>query len=147
MTTVWKSRWTRVALRALLTVAVGVVVAVPSPAAGQTASAEPQVTFTKDIAPILQRSCQKCHRPGSVAPMSLLTYEDARPWARAIKARTGRVGKSDVMPPWYIEKDIGIQQYKGDISLSEEEIARIAAWAASGAPRRAPHRENRPCAR
>ena len=135
MTTVWKSRWTRVALRALLTVAVGVVVALPVPAVAQTASAEPQVTFTKDIAPILQRSCQKCHRPGSVAPMSLLTYEDARPWARAIKARTGRVGKSDVMPPWYIEKDIGIQQYKGDISLSEEEIARIAAWADSGAPR------------
>ena len=88
MTTVWISRWTRVALRALLTVAVGVVVALPLPAAGQTASAEPQVTFTKDIAPILQRSCQTCHRPDSVAPMSLLTYQQARPWARAMKMRT-----------------------------------------------------------
>ena len=135
MTTVWTSSWTRVAARTLLIAAVGVVVALPVPAAGQTASAEPQVTFTKDIAPILQRSCQKCHRPNSLAPMSLLTYEDARPWARAIKARTGRVGKSDVMPPWYLEKDIGIQDYKGDISLSAEEIAKIAAWTDSGAPR------------
>ena len=135
MTTVWTSRWTHVAVRALLTAAVGVVAAAPLLAAGQTASAEPQVTFTKDIAPILQRSCQKCHRPDSLAPMSLLTYKDARPWARAIKARTGRVGKSDVMPPWYIEKDIGIQQYRGDISLSAEEIAKIATWADSGAPR------------
>ena len=135
MTTVWISRWTRVPLRALRAVAVGVVVALPSTAAGQTASVEPQVTFTKGIAPILQRSCQKCHRPGSIAPMSLLTYEDARPWARAIKYRTGRVGRSDVMPPWFIEKDIGIQRYKGDISLSEEDIMKIATWTDSGAPR------------
>ena len=135
MTKVWTSSWTGVAARALLIVAVGIVVAVPVPAAGQTASAEPQVTFTKDIAPILQRSCQNCHRPNSLAPMSLITYEDVRPWARAIKARTARVGKSDVMPPWYIEKDIGIQEYKGDISLSAEEIATIATWTDSGSPR------------
>jgi mono/diheme cytochrome c family protein len=99
MTTVWTWRWTRVAVRAVITVAVGAAVALPVPAAGQTAPAEPEVTFTKDIAPIFQRSCQNCHRPNSLAPMSLLTYEDARPWARAIKARTSRVGKSDVMPP------------------------------------------------
>ena len=135
MTTIWISRWTRVALPVVLVMAVGSVVAVPVAAAGQVASAAPQVTFAKDIAPILQRSCQKCHRPGSVAPMSLLTYEDVRPWARSIKARTGRVGQSDVMPPWYIEKDIGIQRYKGDISLSAEEIASIATWVDSGAPR------------
>jgi hypothetical protein len=135
MTMVWMWRGMRVAVRAVLTVAVGAAVALPVPAAGQTASAEPEVTFTKDIAPILQRSCQNCHRPNSLAPMSLLTYEDARPWARAIKARTARVGKSDVMPPWYIEKDIGIQEYKGDISLSAEEIATMAAWADNGAPR------------
>src|SRR4029434_10997310 len=87
---------------------------------------KPQVTFTKDIAPILQRSCQRCHRPDSIAPMSLLTYEDARPWARAMKLRTGLHGKPEAMPPWYIEKNIGIQQYKGDYSLSEQEIAKIA---------------------
>ena len=100
--------------------------------------AENDVTYTRDIAPILERSCQQCHRPESVAPMSLLTYEQARPWARAMKYRTGRVGKPDVMPPWYIEKDIGIQHYKGDVSLSAAEIAAIAEWADNGAPRGEP---------
>ena len=76
-----------------------------------------QVTFTRDVAPILQRSCQNCHRPGAIAPMSLLTYEDARPYARAMKTRTGLRTQRGAMPPWYIEKDIGIQQYKDDPSL------------------------------
>ncbi len=92
------------------------------------------VTFAKDIAPILQRSCQTCHRPASVAPMALLTYEDVRPWARAIKMRTGLRSERGAMPPWFIEKDIGIQHYKNDPSLSEEEIEKIAIWADSGAP-------------
>ena len=126
-----RSHRTSFALRAL---SVAAVAAVAAPVAAETAAAD-GATYTKDIAPILQRSCQHCHRPESVAPMSLLTYEDARPWARAMKYRTGRGSQPDVMPPWYIEKDIGIQQYKGDISLSEEEIAKIAAWADSGAPR------------
>src|SRR5262245_54454055 len=95
----------------------------------------PDVTFAKDIAPILQRSCQNCHRPGSVAPMSLLTYEEVRPWAKAIKFRTSLVGKPDVMPPWFIDKTVGIQQYKDDMSLSDPEIAKIAAWVDAGAPR------------
>ena len=98
------------------------------------AAASAEVTFAKDIAPILQRSCQQCHRPASVAPMSLLTYEQARPWARAIKARTQLRNKRGAMPPWFIEKDIGIQHFKDDISLSEEEIGKIAMWADSGAP-------------
>ncbi len=103
--------------------------------AGQTAAAEHQdVTYTKDIAPILQRRCQTCHRPDSVAPMSLLTYQQARPWARAMKMRTGVGPRAGVMPPWYLEHDIGIQRYKNDPSLSEEEIAKIAAWADNGAP-------------
>lgn len=102
---------------------------------GQTVTGDhPDVTFTKDIAPILQRSCQICHRPDSVAPMSLLTYQQARPWARAMKMRTSLGPRAGVMPPWYIEKNIGIQRYKNDPSLSEEEIAKIAAWADSGAP-------------
>ncbi len=106
-------------------------------ATGQVASTgtPAPVTFTKDIAPILQRSCQNCHRPGSVAPMSLLTYEEARPWARSIKQRTGLRDKPEAMPPWYIERNIGIQQFKDDLSLSEDEIAKIAAWVDSGAPR------------
>ena len=94
-----------------------------------------EVTFTKDIAPILQRSCQTCHRPDSIAPMPLLSYEDARPWAKAMKLRTALRNRQGAMPPWYIEKDIGIQRYKNDTSLTEEEIAKIAKWADNGAPR------------
>jgi hypothetical protein len=92
-------------------------------------------TFTKDIAPILQRSCQSCHRPASVAPMSLITYEDVRPYARAIKQRTQLRDKPGVMPPWYIEKNVGIQHFKDDMSLSEAELATIASWVDKGAPR------------
>jgi len=93
------------------------------------------VTFTRHIAPILQRSCQNCHRPDGVAPMSLVTYDDVRPWARAIKQRTGVGPRAGVMPPWYVEKNIGIQHYKDDPSLSAAEIATIAKWADSGAPK------------
>ena len=98
-------------------------------------SAGAEVTFTRDIAPILQRSCQKCHRPNALAPMSLIEYEEVRPWARSIKARTALRDKPGVMPPWFIERDIGIQGFKSDPSLSEEEIEKIAAWADNGAPR------------
>ena len=73
--------------------------------AQSAAGAAPQVTFAEDIAPIFQRSCQECHRPDSMAPMSLLTYAEARPWARAIKARVA----AREMPPWYLDKTIGIQ--------------------------------------
>ncbi|PYR01612.1 MAG: hypothetical protein DMG00_30970, partial [Acidobacteria bacterium] len=66
--------------------------------------------------------------------MSLVTYGDVRPWARAIKQRTGIGPHAGVMPPWYIEKNIGIQHYKDDPSLSDLEIAKIANWADSGAP-------------
>ena len=106
--------------------------AAPAAAPPQSSDA---VTFTRDIAPILQRSCQNCHRPGQVAPMSLLTYEDARPWARSMKARTAIRDKQGAMPPWYIEKNIGIQHYKNDPSLSDAEVAKIAKWADTGAPR------------
>src|SRR6187455_1814779 len=86
------------------------VMVAAAPASAQTAASQP-VTFTRDIAPILQRSCQQCHRPDSVAPMSLISYEDARPYARAMKLRTGLRNKPGVMPPWYIEKNVGIQKY------------------------------------
>ena len=117
-----------------------IVVGLLSPVAasaqpGAAGAAEPrEVTFAKDIAPILQRSCQQCHRPASVAPMSLLTYEEARPWARAMKARTALRHRRGAMPPWFVEKDIGIQHYKDDPSLSEAEIEAIALWADTGAP-------------
>ena len=95
----------------------------------------PEITFTKHIAPILQRSCETCHRPDGVAPMSLRTYDEVRPWARAIKQRTGIGPRAGVMPPWYVEKNIGIQKFKNDPSLSADEIALIAKWADNGAPR------------
>ena len=91
--------------------------------------------FTKHIAPILQRSCENCHRPNGVAPMPLVSYEDVRPWARAIKQRTGMGPRAGVMPPWYVEKNIGIQQFHNDPSLSDDEIALLGRWADGGAPR------------
>jgi mono/diheme cytochrome c family protein len=102
--------------------------ATPAPSAAQAGATRP-VTFAKDVAPILQRSCQTCHRPGSIAPMSLLSYADARPWARSIK---NKVSKRE-MPPWYIERNIGIQKFQNDPSLSDEEIATIVAWVDEGA--------------
>jgi hypothetical protein len=92
------------------------------------------VTFSRDVAPILQRSCQGCHNPAGVAPMSLVTYQEVRRWAPRIKERTGIRDRAGAMPPWYVEKNIGIQQYKHDPSLSDLEIATIAAWVDDGAP-------------
>ena len=103
--------------------------------AEQTPAPAGEVTFAKHISPILQRSCENCHRTGGVAPMALQTYEQARPWARSIKTRTGIGPRAGVMPPWYVEKEIGIQHFKNDPSLSDEEIALIAKWADTGAAR------------
>ena len=96
------------------------------------------VTFTKDIAPILQRSCQSCHRADGGAPMPLTTFAEVRPWARSIKLRTSIRDRMGAMPPFYLEKDLGIQEFKDDPSLSDEELAKIQAWADNGAPRGAP---------
>ena len=115
--------------------AVAVGIAAPSALKAQQPAGAPEVTYTRDIAPILQRSCENCHRPGGGGPMPLTTYEEVRPWARAIKQRTGIGPHAGVMPPWYMEKNIGIQQYKDDPSLSAAEVAKVATWADSGAPR------------
>jgi len=88
-------------------------------------------TFTRDVAPIFQERCEACHRPNNMAPMSLISYEDARPWARAIALRV----ESRQMPPWHIDKTIGIQQFKNDRSLSDEQIDTIVRWVAAGAPK------------
>ena len=92
------------------------------------------VTFTRDIAPILQRSCQSCHRADGGAPMPLTTFAEVRPWARSIKLRTSIRDRMGAMPPFYLEKDLGIQEFKNDPSLSDEELAKIQAWADNGAP-------------
>lgn len=94
-------------------------------------AAEAQVTFTKDVAPILQNRCQVCHRPDTFAPMSLLTYEDARPWAKSIKLKVS----AREMPPWYIDKNVGVRHFRDDVSLSDEEIATIVKWVDNGAPK------------
>jgi hypothetical protein len=94
------------------------------------AAAEAPVTFTKDVAPILQERCQVCHRAGTFAPMSLVTYEQARPWARAIKQKV----LAREMPPWFIDKNIGVQHFSNDVSLTDQEIATIVKWVDAGAP-------------
>ncbi len=92
------------------------------------ASAQAPATFTKDVAPILFDNCVSCHRPGEVAPMPLRSYDEARPWARAIKDKvlTGE------MPPWFPDPDFGT--FKDDARLTEQEIDTIARWVDSGAP-------------
>src|SRR5712691_715357 len=123
------TRFFRAARLALLATATALAIAATGASAQQAAPALAQVTFTKDVAPILYRSCVRCHRPDEIAPMSLLTYNDARPWARAIKER---VLKRE-MPPWFLDKTIGIQKYQNDPSLTDEEIATIARWVDGGA--------------
>jgi mono/diheme cytochrome c family protein len=98
--------------------------------AAAAADAPQQVTFAKNVAPIFQEHCQNCHHAGTVAPMSLVTYEEARPWARAIKQRVS----AREMPPWFIDRNIGVQHFANDESLSDEEIATIVKWVDSGAP-------------
>jgi len=93
-------------------------------------SQRPPITFSKDVLPILQRACQECHRAGSIAPMSLLTYEEVRPWARAIRLRVSE----RAMPPWFIDRRVGIRKFKDDPSLSDAEIATIVQWVDAGTP-------------
>jgi hypothetical protein len=96
--------------------------------AGIAAPNAPQVTFNRDVLPILQKNCQSCHRPGEVAPMPLLTYSDARPWARAIKNAVATAK----MPPWFADPKFG--HFKNNRTLSAAEIQTLSAWADNGAP-------------
>lgn len=99
-------------------------------AAAQTADrAAPAVTFARDVMPILQKSCQECHRAGSVGPMSLMTYQEVRPWVRAIRQRVS----DREMPPYRYDK-VGIQHLKGDLRLSDAQIDTIVRWVDGGAP-------------
>ena len=118
--------------RALLTALVATLITSGLYAQERTQAKQPgAVTFTRDVAPILQRSCQTCHHPGSIAPMSLLTYEEVRPWARAMKLRVS----NREMPPWFVDRTIGVRNFKDDPSLSDAEIATIVKWVDGGAPR------------
>jgi len=95
--------------------------------AGQAAAADAP-TFYKDVLPVLQANCQICHRPGEVAPMSLLTYEQARPWAKAIKTAVA----SKKMPPWFADPAYG--HFSNERRLSAPQIELLGAWADAGAP-------------
>jgi len=86
-------------------------------------------TFAKDVAPILYNSCVSCHRPGEVAPMSLISYEDVRPWAKSIRVKVS----NREMPPWGANPHFGT--FKDDRSLTDDQIATIAKWVDSGAPK------------
>jgi len=87
-------------------------------------------TWSRDVAPIIQRSCQQCHRSDGIGPMPLLTYEQTVPFAPLIRYRV----EQRIMPPWHLDKTVGIQDYENDISLSDDEIATIVQWADAGAP-------------
>jgi hypothetical protein len=106
----------------------GAVLIAGEPSATTQANQNP--TFTKDIVPILQARCQDCHRPNAMAPMSLLTYEETRPWARSIKERVVK----RQMPPWHLDKSVGVQSFQNDMSLSDQQIATIVKWVDSGSP-------------
>src|SRR5262245_37690373 len=96
---------------------------------GVARAADTPVTFTKDVAPILYKSCIECHRPTMFAPMSLTTFEEARPWLRSIKARVS----ARTMPPWGSDMPHGI--FKNDPRLTDKEVDTIVAWIDSGAPK------------
>src|SRR5215470_7366419 len=96
-------------------------------AAAMAATNATSVTFNKDVLPILQKNCQSCHRPGEIAPMSLLTYADARPWAKAIKVAVA----TKKMPPWFAEP--GSVRFSNDRTLSATDVNTLSAWADSGA--------------
>src|ERR1700727_2449034 len=93
----------------------------------QKTAAPAAPTFYKDVLPLLQDHCQSCHRPGEVAPMPLVTYEQTRPWARAM----ANAVEMKMMPPWFADPRYG--HFADDISLTEQQIATISKWAESGA--------------
>src|SRR5438034_11100201 len=85
------------------------------------------VTFSREVAPIINKNCASCHRPGEVAPMSLLSFKEVRPWAKAIREKVAQ----RQMPPWFAEPHIG--DFSNDARLSQNEIDTIVAWVDSGA--------------
>src|SRR5437660_9575902 len=112
--------------RTMLVLVIGLSAAI-SPSA-QTNDGTVQATFAKDVAPILQQNCQTCHRPGEAAPFSLLTYEEARPWAKAIRYAV----LEKKMPPWFADPQFG--NFSNNASLSQGDINTLVAWIDAGAP-------------
>jgi len=115
-----RTRWIAIAAAAFLVTGLAIVHAGNSPAKS--------VTFNRDVAPILFKNCAECHRPGEAAPMSLLSFKDARPWARSIREKV----VSRQMPPWHADPHVG--EFANDRRLSKSEIDTISAWVDAGAP-------------
>jgi mono/diheme cytochrome c family protein len=105
------------------------VTAAEAQTSGNVATTQRQVTFAKDVAPILQQKCQECHQPNSIAPMSLITYQEVRPYALAIKERVA----ARQMPPWHIDGSVGVQKFKNDMSLTDQQVNTIVGWVDGGA--------------
>ena len=118
------AQWCR-GLGAGAVVALGLLVSTPEQGAAQD-----EVVFSPDIAVILQENCQVCHQAGSIGPMSLMTYDEVRPWAPMIKEKV----VNQEMPPYHYDTNVGIQELKSDARLSAEEIATIVSWVDAGAP-------------
>src|SRR5258707_6794797 len=91
------------------------------------AASTSQVTFNKDVLPVLQKNCESCHRPGEAAPMAFITYEQTRPWAKAIKTAV----LSKKMPPWFADAHYG--KFANDRTLSQAEVDTLVAWSDTGA--------------
>ena len=126
MATTWKACATSIGAALVLAAAPAAFGQTP----GKPSGGEAKVTFAKDVAPIFQDHCQTCHRFGSIAPMSLMTYQEARPWARSIRAKV--VDRE--MPPWHIDRNVGITKFKDDPSLTDAQVKTIAKWVDDGAP-------------
>ena len=103
---------------AMILMALAVTMLIPTNVVAQESP-----TYTKDIAPIFREKCEVCHRPVYIAPMSLQTYQEVRPWARSIKNRV----EARQMPPWHIDQNVGIQDFDNDRSLSREQIALVGS--------------------
>jgi mono/diheme cytochrome c family protein len=101
--------------------------ALPLSTSSVSAAAPAVPTFDKDVLPILQQNCQTCHRPGAIAPMSFMSYQDARPYARAIE----KAVVSKTMPPWFADPAVG--HFKNAKVLTDDQIATLSAWAEKGA--------------
>jgi hypothetical protein len=98
---------------------------------GSAEAVSQEVTYARDVAPILQQNCQQCHMEGSIAPIMLTNYEEARRYARRIRSKVA----DRVMPPWHIDRTVGIQDFKNDRSLTDEEVQTIVRWVDGGTPR------------
>ncbi len=117
--------------RTLLPALLCAALLVPGALAAQSTNGdEPEITFTRDIAPIVQENCQICHRESSVAPMSFVTYRDVRRYARRIREQVSR----RLMPPYHLDVGVGIQDIKHDWRLEQEDIETIVAWVDAGSP-------------